>query len=230
MLELIDKEDFEDGQIIFEEGSSEDRIYVVLSGSVEITKKANNKNHIIEVLQEGKVFGGIGFLGMNEMITTAVAKGKTEVGIVERTSLENEFNHLSSPLRSILKATFISCNKVIARASDFNSRSHPRDQRVLALSYEDHDGFVKAYSGNISQGGLFIKTKNPLETGEEFLLKLKLPGISDPLKIECKVVWTRKREEDIKRPPGMGIKFCRIDPDESSVLTQYLKTVLGHAH
>ena len=230
MLQLVDKEDFEDGQVIFEEGSSADRIYVVLSGSVEITKKANNKKHILELLEQGKVFGGISFLGMKEIQTTATAKGKTEVGIVERASLESEFNHLSSPLRSILKATFISCNKIIGRASDFSSRSHPREQRVLALCYEDHDGFVKAYSGNISQGGLFIKTKNPLATGEEFMLKLKLPGISDPLKIECKVIWTRKREEDIKRPPGMGVKFCNIAPDDSTVLTQYLKTVLGHAH
>lgn len=229
MLELVDKEDYEDGQVVFEEGSSVDRIYVVLSGSVEISKKANNKKHILEMLEQGKVFGGISFLGMKEMQTTATAKGKTEVGIVERASLESEFNHLSSPLRSILKATFNSYNKIIGRASDFNSRSHLREQKVLALSYEDHDGFVKAYSGNISQGGLFIKTKSPLETGEEFLLKLKLPGISDPLKIECKVVWTRKREEDIKRPRGMGIKFCKIGPDDSTVLTQYLKTILGQA-
>jgi CRP/FNR family cyclic AMP-dependent transcriptional regulator len=230
MLELVDKEDYEDGQVIFEEGNSVDRIYVVLSGSVEIAKKANNKKHIIEVLEEGKVFGGISFLGMKEMQTTATAKGKTEVGIVERASLESEFNHLSLPLRSILKATFNSCNNVIGKASDFNSRSHPREQRVLALSYEDHNGFVKAYSGNISQGGLFIKTKSPLNTGEEFLLKLKLPGISDPLKIQCKVIWTRKREEDFKRPAGMGVKFCKIDPEHSMVLTQYLKTILGHAH
>ena len=230
MLELVDKEDYEDGQVIFEEGSSVDRMYVVLSGSVEISKKVNGENHIIEVLDKGKVFGGVSFLGVKEMQTTATVVGKTEVGIVERASLESEFSHLSSQLRSILKATFISCNKVIGKASDFNSRIHPRYQKVLALSYEDHNGFVKAYSGNISQGGLFIKTKSPLEIGEEFLLKLKLPGISDPLKIECKVVWTRKREEDTKRPPGMGVKFCKIDPDHSTVLTQYLKTILGHTH
>ena len=63
MLDLVDKEDYEDGNVIFEEGTSEDRIYVVLSGSVEISKKANNKKHIIEMLEEGDVFGGASFLG-----------------------------------------------------------------------------------------------------------------------------------------------------------------------
>ena len=81
MLDLIDKEDYEGGQVIFEEGTPEDRVYVVLSGSVEISKKANNRKHIIELLEEGDLFGRTSFLGMAEMQTTATASGKTEVGI-----------------------------------------------------------------------------------------------------------------------------------------------------
>jgi uncharacterized protein (TIGR02266 family) len=229
MFDLVDKEDYENGQVIFEEGTSEDRIYVILSGSVEISKKANNSKHIMEVLENGDVFGGVRFLGMTEMQTTATASGKTEVGIVKQASLEDEFGQLSPQLRAILIAKFKSCKKVIGRAFDFISRKHPRIQKVLSLSYEDHNGFIEAYTGNISQGGLFIKTKSPLETGEEFLLKLKLPGISDPLNIDCKVVWTKIRGENTKQPPGMGVKFIKLDSDDYTVLTGYLKTVLGQA-
>jgi type IV pilus assembly protein PilZ len=229
MFHLAEKEDYEDGQVIFEEGTSEDRIYLVLSGSVEISKKVNNGKHIIEMLEKGDVFGGARFLGMAVMQTTAIALGKIEVGIVGQASLENEFNQLSPQLRTILVAKFKSCNKVIGRASDFISRKHPRIQKVLSLSYEDHNGFIEAYTGNISQGGLFIKTKSPLETGEEFLLKLKLPGISDPLNIDCKVVWIRKRSENIKKPPGMGVKFIKLDSDDHTIFAGYLKTVLGQA-
>jgi uncharacterized protein (TIGR02266 family) len=230
MLDLVNKEDYHGGQVIFEEGSHEDRIYVVLSGSVEISKKANNRKHIIELLEKGDLFGGTTFLGMTEVQTTATASGKTEVGIVKQGSLDNEFNQISPQLRTILRAMFKSCNKVISKASDFNSRKHPRGQKVLALSYEDHNGFREAYTGNISQGGLFIKTKSPLDTGEELLLKLKLPGISDPLKIECNVVWTRKRWKNTKQPAGMGVKFDKLDSDDYTVLTQYLKTILGQAY
>jgi uncharacterized protein (TIGR02266 family) len=229
VLDLVDKEDYEDGQLIFEEGTSEDRIYLILSGSVEISKMANNRKHIMEVLGEGDVFGGVRFLGMTEMQTTATASGKTEVGIVEQASLVDEFGQLSPQLRAILRAKFKSCIKVIDKASDFISRKHPRIQKVLALSYEDHNGFIEAYAGNISQGGLFIKTKSPLEPGEEFLLKLKLPGISNPLIIDCKVVWTKKGGEKTKQPPGMGVKFSKLDPDDYTVLRGYLKTVLGQA-
>ena len=229
MHNLVDKEDYEDGQVIFEEGTSEDRIYVILSGSVEISKKANNRKHIMEVIEQGDVFGGARFLGMTEMQTTATALGKIEVGIVKQASLENEFNKVSPQLRTILLAKFKSCNKVIGRASDFISRKHPRIQKVLSLSYEDHNGFIEAYSGNISQGGLFIKTKSTLETGEQFLLKMKLPGISDPLNIDCKVVWTKKKGENTKQPPGMVVKFIKLDSDDYTVLTKYLITVLGQA-
>ena len=49
MFDSATKESFKDGQVIFEEGSSGDWIYVILSGSVEISKTVNNKKFIIEV-------------------------------------------------------------------------------------------------------------------------------------------------------------------------------------
>jgi type IV pilus assembly protein PilZ len=97
----------------------------------------------------------------------------------------------------------------------------------LALSYQDHTGFVKAYTGNISQGGLFIRTKKPLEMGEEFLLKLSLPGIPNAMKIKSKVMWVRKTQVDVKRPAGMGVQFCKMASEDHTILKQYLKTVLG---
>jgi uncharacterized protein (TIGR02266 family) len=229
MFDSATKESYKDGHVIFEEKSSGDWIYIILSGSVEISKTVNNKKSIIEVLKEGDVFGGASFLGMMERKTTAIAAGKTTVGIVDRTPLDEEYNKLSAEFRTVLLATVMSCNKVIDRACEFTVRQHPRVQKSLALSYQDHTGFVKAYTGNISQGGLFIKTKQPLETGEDFLLKLTLPGISNALNIKCKVMWARKSQLDIKRPAGMGVKFCKMATDEYTILKQYLKTVMGHA-
>ena len=229
MFDSVTKEFYEDRQVIFEEGSSGDWVYIILAGEVEISKAVNNKKYIIEVLEEGDLFGGASFLGMTDRQTTAVSVGKTTLGIIDRTPLDEEFNKLSSEFRAVLVATIKSSNKVIGRACDFTFRKHPRAQKTLALSYEDHTGFVKAYTGNISQGGLFIKTRSPLESGEEFLLKLKLPGISDSLNIKCRVMWARKQGQDMKRPAGMGVKFCKMSSEDYTVLKQYLKTVLGNS-
>jgi type IV pilus assembly protein PilZ len=227
MFDSATKESFKDGQVIFREGTSGDWIYIILSGSVEISKTVNNKKFIIEVLKEGDLFGGASFLGMIERKTTAIAIGKTSIGIVDRTPLDEEFNKLSSEFRTVLLATVLSCNKVIDRACKFTVRKHPRVKKSLALSYQDHSGFVKAYTGNISQGGLFIKTKKPLEMDEEFLLKLTLPGIPNSLNIKSKVMWVRKTQVDVRRPAGMGVQFCKMATEEYTVLKQYLKTVLG---
>ena len=59
MLDLVDKEDYEDGQVIFEEGTSNNQIYVILSGSVEISKQANKRKHIMVMLEKGDMFGGV---------------------------------------------------------------------------------------------------------------------------------------------------------------------------
>ena len=62
MFDSATKESFKDGQVIFKEGTSGDWIYIILSGSVEISKNVNNKKFIIEVLKEGDLFGGASFL------------------------------------------------------------------------------------------------------------------------------------------------------------------------
>lgn len=230
MFDSVSKESFDDGHFIYKEGTSGDWIYIVLSGAVEISKTINNKKYIIEVLREGDLFGGASFVGMIERQTSAVTVGKTEVGIIDRTPLDEEFNKLSAEFRAVLLATLKSYDKVINRACNFTVRKHPRFQKSLALSYQDHNGFVKAYTGNISQGGLFIKTKTPLGNGEEFLLKLTLPGIPKVLNIKCKVMWVRKEQVDVRRPKGMGVKFCKMPTEEYTLLKQYLKTVIGQAH
>ena len=227
MFESITKEYFEHGKVIYEEGSSGDWLYIILEGSVEISKTVNGKKYIIEVLREGDLFGGSSFLGMMERQTTAIAASKTTVGIIDRTPLDEEFNRLSTEFRSVLLATVKSCHKIAARASAFTVRKHPRVKKTLALTYQDHTVFVKAYTGNISQGGLFIRTQKPIEKGEDFLLKLTLPGIPNTLNIECNVRWVRKNQVDVHRPAGMGVQFLKMSSQDHTKLKQYLRTVLG---
>ena len=227
MFESVTKEYFEHGKVIYEEGSSGDWLYIILSGSVEISKTVNGKKYIIEVLREGDLFGGTSFLGMMERQTTAIAASKTMVGIIDRTPLDEEFNRLSAEFRAVLLATVKSCHKVANRACAFTVRRHPRIKKSLVLTYQDHTGFVKAYTGNISQGGLFIKTQKPLEKGEDFLLKLTLPGITNTLNIKCNVRWVRKIQLDVHRPSGMGVQFCKMSPEDHTTLKQYLRTVMG---
>ena len=172
MFTLVSEENYSDGQIIINEGSPGDWVYVVISGSVEISKKINDKKYILEILNKGEVFGEISFIGGVKRTATVTSVGETVIGVIDRDSMDKEFNNLSSDFRSILVSMVKRFKKMIDRVSDFSARSESRIQKTLSISYKDKNSFLKAYTGNISNRGLFIKTNNPLPKGEIFILKL----------------------------------------------------------
>jgi len=226
MYHIASKETYKDGQIIFEEGSSGDWIYVVLSGSVEISKTIGGKKSIITVLEPDEVFGELGYLGHIKRTATVRAVGETTVGVIDRTFLDKEFNRLSGFFRAILVAVVKRFGNMIDRTCEFSSRKEARVQNTLSLTFKDRQSFIKAYTGNISRGGLFIMTERPLKQGEQFLLKLHLPDLPEPIKLNCEVSWAREQSDIEKRPPGMGVKFCKMTKKDNQVLNQYFQTFI----
>jgi CRP/FNR family cyclic AMP-dependent transcriptional regulator len=226
MFTLASEESYSDGQIIFREKSPGDWVYVILSGSVEISKMIGKKKFVLEVLKEGDVFGELSFIGGIKRSATAMAIGEVTVGIIDRDSLDQEFNKISSDFRLILVTIVKRFETMIDRVIDFSARTEERFPKRLSVSYPDKNSFLKAYTGNISGGGLFIKTPTPLPQGETILLKLQLPGIPDPLIIKCYVAWAKKKEEaKDAHPAGMGIKFSEMSNKDTKTLQDYIKTI-----
>jgi len=102
MFDMASKETYEDGQVILEEGSTGNWIYVVLSGNVEISKTIEGKKVVLQMLQQEEVFGEMVFLGDTSRTASARAVGKTIVGVVEHEFLTEELNKLSPKFRYIL--------------------------------------------------------------------------------------------------------------------------------
>jgi uncharacterized protein (TIGR02266 family) len=73
-------------------------------------------------------------------------------------------------------------------------------------------------------GGAFVLTTDPMDLGDEFLLKLLLPDGREPLEGECKVVWTNKygKESDHLRR-GMGIKFLNLQEENRIRIEEFIK-------
>ncbi len=111
MFQIATEETFRDGQIIFDEGSSGDWIYVIDSGAVELSKKVEGKKIIIEVLNPGDIFGEMAFIAHVPRTATARAVGETTVGIIDRTFLDNEYNKLSQYFQLILKTLALRLKK-----------------------------------------------------------------------------------------------------------------------
>jgi CRP/FNR family cyclic AMP-dependent transcriptional regulator len=224
MLNIASEEIYQDGQTIIEEGTKGDWVYVILSGTVEISKTVEGKKCVIELLQPDEVFGELAFLGGITRTATARAIGETTVGVVDRAFLDREFNKLPSDFRAILVAVVQRFKKLIDQSSSFSSRKEIRVLQTLSLTYKDKKAFANAYTGNMNSGGLFIGTENPLEKGEHFLLKLQLPGLPDPMRIKCGVALSRKKVETTDdSPAGMGITFIEMTKKDNQMLRLYLK-------
>jgi len=222
MFQIGTEERYKDGEIIFEEGSAGDWIYVIEAGSVEISKNIDGEKVVLAVLKPGEVIGELGFITKENRTATARAIGDTKVGIIDRHFLDQEFNKLSGSFRAILVSLAKRLKEATRHADQI--KKAPRGTRVLSLAFKSRDQLLKAFSENRSGDGIFIKTAKPLPGGERFFLKLLLPDASTPLKIGCEVSSSRAKTDDpAKQPQGMGIKFIQISEADRLILNKQLK-------
>ncbi len=98
-------------------------------------------------------------------------------------------------------------------------RKYKRSKTDLKSEVHFDEGMTYSKSVDVSKGGLFISTPDPLEAGSEVSLSLQIPG-EDPVDISGVVRWVR-REEDDNNKAGMGIEFL----DLSDVEIEKLKKI-----
>lgn len=103
-------------------------------------------------------------------------------------------------------------------------RKHARALFMVSTEYAKRkDTFV--FSENISMGGVFLETPDPLPLGTKVKLRFPLRSAYRPIQIEGKVVWSRREVAEGKlgnKASGMGIVFQRIKKGDLDVLKEFL--------
>jgi uncharacterized protein (TIGR02266 family) len=217
------EETYHYGQVIYEEGSSGDWVYVILSGLVEVSKQIQGKKYIIEILQAGDVFGVLEYIGRIKRTTTIRSIGVTTMGLIDREFLDREYNQLSVQLRDMVKIMTLKSEKILNRFSEVVSNPENRAQKTLPLVFSDGENAYRAHTVDVSAKGLFIVTERLLSPGKGFLVKLQLPDRPTPLQIKCEVLWNRERNSSQpKRLPGMGVKFIKISKNDYQILRDFI--------
>jgi uncharacterized protein (TIGR02266 family) len=81
------------------------------------------------------------------------------------------------------------------------------------------------YSVNISTGGLFLETENPLPEGSRLLLEFPLPGRSKPVVCKAQVAWVNTPDcpARLRLPSGMGLQFLDLALDDLQSIRDYIK-------
>ena len=119
---LVEFEEYSAGDIIFKDGDPGDWVYVLTKGQVEISKVANNKKIVIEVLKEGDVFGEGSFFDKNPRSATAKALTDVAVGIFDKEYLNAQYSKLPNNFRVIIAALVRRLKKMTGVAANLATK------------------------------------------------------------------------------------------------------------
>lgn len=90
-------------------------------------------------------------------------------------------------------------------------RNRPRLPIKINVDFTSHDSALRVLSLNISAGGIYLATYNPLPPGSTVVLHLHLPTLDSAVEVLGEVVWNNIHPEaNSGLPEGMGIRFLNM--------------------
>ena len=101
-----------------------------------------------------------------------------------------------------------------------DKRQHKRISKKVKSQVEHSDMLTYSSTQDLSSGGLFISTPDPVPPGSEVSLSIKLPD-GEHLTLKGVVRWTKDEGRDDSRA-GMGIEFIDLTEEDSNKLKKHL--------
>lgn len=102
-------------------------------------------------------------------------------------------------------------------------RQNDRLQHELLVAYRTVDGFITDWAVNISRGGMFINTRNPLALGSTVRLIISLPDAAFPFDLTGKVIRVSEFDNAQNQVPGMGIEFVDVDEEKQVRIERFVE-------
>lgn len=103
------------------------------------------------------------------------------------------------------------------------NRKHMRVMSRLRCWCEGDNVTVYASIGNLSEGGIFLRTSTPLEAGSRATLRF---GSEHLVEMVARVVWVFAGDQGA--PGGMGLAFEALDEGTRSAIRQMIDSELFH--
>ena len=94
----------------------------------------------------------------------------------------------------------------------------------IQLRYPDEATFIERYAPNVTRGGIFLASRNPLPAGESLRFEVCLVQGTTILSGTGKVTWIREFDPlEPQRAHGMGVQFIALDPGSRIILERLLE-------
>ncbi len=105
LIKASDRKVYEPFEVIFKQGTISYKLYLILSGSVILTRSAGGNEEFLALLRAGHCFGEVGIVNRSPRTATATAKGKTLLITIDHEVLETLGPNLSLKLYRNLAST-----------------------------------------------------------------------------------------------------------------------------
>lgn len=106
-----------------------------------------------------------------------------------------------------------------------SDRKFDRVPLGLEVEFRTAGAFLVAYSVNLSKGGMFVETENPLPMSSEVTLRFSIPN-AGTLEVRGVVAWVQAWKTADK-PQGMGIRFEQLDARHGEMIDRIVAGFRG---
>jgi CRP-like cAMP-binding protein len=171
-LHVVDEEEFFDGEEIIIEGNHGNWIWVILEGTVELSRSTRKGPVAFLQITDGAFIGSISSLLSDESVRnlTATAVGNVQLGMLDSHGMGSEFSRMTTELRNIVRSLDNRFNEIMNRTVDcFINKNDPakvlKDLRPVIMEGKNDD---KSFIITGGRASIARKTKHgvvPLITG-----------------------------------------------------------------
>lgn len=130
---LANEETYKPGEIIIEEGTKGDWIYIILEGCAKVKKRTAAGMITIDTLKKGAIFGELVLFGKGQETRSAMvvaSDGTLRVGVFDSQQVLRDYESLSPQLRSLIKALIMRLQQRTEKAAAFVVAKHQKSQGI----------------------------------------------------------------------------------------------------
>lgn len=92
---------------------------------------------------------------------------------------------------------------------------------IVAVNARSEHNFYAGFSGNLSEGGIFVATYEVLPEGRDLRVAIRLPQHPEII-TRGVVTWTREANAGSGMSPGMGLALPDLEDDARRVIEEFM--------
>ena len=161
---------------------------------------------VLRSLRQNKAFAGVPVVMFCDSEHEECSQTIRELGEVKYLSRPVNIFQLYKVVYDII--VFSSGQKRLHLRTSFHEK--------VILSHGDRK--TELWATSLSEGGIFVRSRNPLPGGEDVTVSVPL-GFDTPARFQGKVLYSKVAEPDgVSSVPGIAIQFVSVSPEQASQL------------